>query len=421
MLSVSEYVISIIESPSLFVSIVLAMGMLFVLVNKLAFGKFINGLFGLEFSTLFVSSVIVHLYFIKAIVLTRLIHYFFIEGIVFTFIILFYKNILKRKNEFKECLDFFFNKHSLIPIIVFCILIFVNLLSVPWNGESRIEFQTNYWFSFLRPLLTLFYPLLALGFYVHLHNNRNKMALGYLFLLIIYSVSSGSKASFLIALTAWFFVYRDIYNANSYERFKRNFYFIVLAILGAGINLAMLDIDMFGLYERLISFGDAAIMLYQANDPTLTCSSQSYFSLMYRGLARLFGDTSAMNIDTLFGYALSIDFYGENTFTGPNARLGPYVLCAFPGWSVILFMIMFLFYILILNGLLTAKKLFLKTEIRLALTIPFVISSINGYMIDYNQGVSDITFSIIFYGFMMLYSILLMGTKPIKNIRGQFE
>jgi len=379
------------------------------------FGKFINGLFGMEFSLLFVASVVVHLYVINAIVGSRLIHYLLVEGSVFYLLIIFYKRILKRKNEFRLSLDYFFNKYSSIPALIICLAIVVNVFFVPWNGDSRIGFQTNYWFSLLRPLITLFYPLLVIGFFVHLHNKNKKLAFFHLFLIILYSISAGSKASFLLALITWFLVYRDIYNPNSLGMLRDHWPLVVIGAFGAIINLAVLNVDLIKVIGRLISYGDAAIMLYQAHDPTLACSNLSYLALMHRGLARLFGDSGATNIDTLFGFALSIEFYGSNTFTGPNARLGPYVLCAFPGWSIILFALMFILYILMLNSLLTSKKLFMKKELRLALSLPFVISSINGYMVDYNKGASDMTFVVLFYGFLFIYSVMVLASKPHNN------
>lgn len=415
-MSVYDYILSVTNSPSLFLIILIGITLSTAALNKLIFGTFVNGVFGVQFSFFFVASVVVHLYAIGAITESRLFHYLVVEVTVFFVLIFFYKRILERKKkELISSLDYYFNKHSATPAMVILLAILVNFLFVPWGGESRIEFQTNYWFSLLRPLITLFYPLLAFGFYVHLHNENKKLATLYLIIIILYSISAGSKASFLITLTIWFFVYRDIYNPNSLRMLKKYSSLALLTIIGAIINLTVLDVDLLKILERLISFGDAAIMLYQASDPTSACSNLSYFSLMHRGLARIFGDPSAVDIDTLFGFALSLEFYGENTFTGPNARVGPYVLCAFPNWSIILFLLMFTIYILMLNTLLTSKRLLMKTKKRLALSLPFVISSINGYMIDYNQGASDMTFIMLFFGFLVVYGIMMNASSPHRK------
>lgn len=404
------------DSPTTFLAIFFSLICLIIFFNKIAFGKFLNGMIGTEFSLLFVASVVIHLYLSHLTTSEKLIQYLLVEGTIFISLAFFYKSIIRKRDYIRYCLDYFFEKHKFIPVIVIFIAITVNVLMVPWDGESRIEYQTNYWFTLLRPLITLFYPILVIGFFVHLQNECNRLAVLYLFVIILYSISAGSKASFLIALMIWFFVYRDIYNPNTSGILRKNIPLMLVASLGAIINLAVLDVDLLKVVERLISFGDSAIMLYQAQDPTLACTNLSYLSLMHRGLARVIGDPSAVNIDTLFGFALSIEFYGANTFTGPNARVGPYALCAFPGFSIILFALMFIIYLTMLNALLDFRRILIKTELRIALSLPFVISSINGFMTDYNQGASDISFIILLLIAFVIYSGMVQSCKTIyKN------
>jgi hypothetical protein len=149
-----------------------------------------------------------------------------------------------------------------------------------------------------------------------------------------------------------------------------------------------LDVSAADVYDRFFLFGEPIFLTYFSDRPTAACENVSTFASMHRGWARLAGDPSATNIDTLFGFALMIEAVGVNTFTGPNARLSAYALCNFADERIVLCAIVVLAY---LGLMLLVFSLALKRPKLLSILYPFFLVSLAGASQDFNLIMQDIT------------------------------
>jgi hypothetical protein len=131
----------------------------------------------------------------------------------------------------------------------------------------------------------------------------------------------------------------------------------------------------------------------------------STFASMHRGWARLAGDSSATNIDTLFGFALMIEAVGVNTFTGPNARVSAYALCNFADERILLCAVVIFVY---LGLLLRVASRCLNRPRLLAVVYPFALVSLSGASQDFNLIMQDITLFFV----LLLLLVLIPVSKP---------
>jgi len=130
-------------------------------------------------------------------------------------------------------------------------------------------------------------------------------------------------------------------------------------------------------------------MVYYSDDPTAAASGVSTFAKIHRGAAKVLGDKSAADVDTLFGFALSRLHYGANTFTGPNAQLSSYMLCNYSGWDNLIGLASILGYLAIVAWFCNA--VLYRRETETVMLLPFAIVSLNSFSQDYYQGMSDVT------------------------------
>ena len=176
-------------------------------------------------------------------------------------------------------------------------------------------------------------------------------------------------------------------------------------MLAGFIALNRLNVSALDLVERFIKTGESTIMVYFSADPTEACKDVSLFAAVHRGIAKFFSDSSALNIDTLFGFALSTIDYGDHFFTGPNAQIGSYMLCNYSYFYNIIGIATILAYFSIVR-VFSNKVVYSKYNLPIIL-FPLVITSINAFAQDYYQGISDITLifiiSILFFIFMVVY------------------
>ena len=125
-------------------------------------------------------------------------------------------------------------------------------------------------------------------------------------------------------------------------------------------------------------------MVYASPNPTAACSGNSILANFHRGLGRVFGDESSLRFDTLYGIALSNIYYGEGSTTGPTARIGAYVYCAYPGYSVLLFILIVFAFILAARLIgricLHSGKLFSALGASILSSIFFALQDYNGMM-----------------------------------------
>ena len=408
-ITVAEYVISTFTSPETFIGIFILVSGAFALMNKIAMKKYVCGLVNLQFSTIIVISVTINLYLDGFLVVERLLHLLLVEGLLSIGVLWFYRGII-RIEDLQNNLIKFYNNHTWLWLFPVILLILMNFLNVV-DGRSRIEFQTNYWFSFVRPFSSLCYPILILGIYVNIFLKRYSYSTAFLLVALLSSISSGSKGAFIISIISWYFVYRDIFKFPLMKLNTQTISFLLLCLGGAGFNLVSANVGLMGVIERIVSYGDATILLYQAADPALACADQSSLSLIHRGLARLLGDPTALDNGTLFGFSVSEIFYGGHNYTGPNARIGAYTLCAFPGFSVVYMFIIYIGYFALLTTLIYWTFDGLSRYKLVGIFTPFIIASLMASLVDYNRVMSDVTF--IFIGYLCVIAYLVIPKRRI--------
>lgn len=362
-----------------------------VLVPTLFGVKWLNGLLFAQITLIFNTITIIAGLSTAAIPVERGFHFFVVEFAFLLAMYAMYGRLIRHRAKVLDALQCFFDGQGAIPFICFVALIAVfNFLVTPTDGTSRIEYMTGEWFSLLKPFIQLATPLSYLGVFILLLNKRRRR-LGYVLLAIavLSNVMTGSKASFAFSLFTAFLVLRDL-SIDPKLQIRRADKLKLSLFVAATVSLALtrLDVSAADVYDRFFLFGEANILTYFSDRPTAACENVSTFASMHRGWARLAGDPSATNIDTLFGFALTIEAVGVNTFTGPNARLSAYALCNFADERIVLCAIVVLAYLglMLLVFLLSQSRPWL-----LAIVYPFFLVSLAGASQDFNLIMQDIT------------------------------
>lgn len=321
----------------------------------------------------------------------RVTHFFLIEFSFLIAILSVYRAVLKRRVEVLAALQRFFDGNGAYWLTGFiAMLTTFNVILTPDDGSSRISYMTESWFSLLKPFIQVATPLSYLGVFLLLLNRRRK-PLGYVLLTIsiLANMATGSKASFLLALAFAYLAVRDLTAGRRIAMTKLERTVIAgITVLAALFALSRLAVSPQDLIDRFLLYGEATILTYFAQDPTAACSNLSLFASMHRGWARLAGDPTALDIDTLFGFALMIQEAGVNTFTGPNARLSAYFLCNFPETKFIFGAIVVVGYLMLIR--LTFARAVPRSLI-CALFYPFLLVSLHGSSQDFNLIMQDIT------------------------------
>jgi len=318
-------------------------------------------------------------------------HFVVIEFSFWIAILHVYKLILRKKTVVLAALKHLFAGSGAYYITSFMgIIALFNYIQQRTDGLSRIGYMTEDWFSVIKPFIQVATPLSYIGVFLLLLNHRRRL-LAYILLLfsILASVFTGSKASFVLSLAFAFLAVRDLAPVHRIvlSRFERVFLLIIVVSTALYI-LNSMSVTANDLLDRFIYFGEANMLTYFTPDPTAACANVSIFARMHRGWARLLGDATALDIDTLFGFALMIQAIGVNALTGPNARISAYFVCNFPDiYFVFGFAVVFAYLVLI-------RATFLKTiknPIIIALYYPFVLRSLHESSQDFNLIMQDIT------------------------------
>jgi hypothetical protein len=171
-------------------------------------------------------------------------------------------------------------------------------------------------------------------------------------------------------------------------RYSDHWKLVFVAIPFALFALARLEVTPSDVADRFLLFGEATILTYFSDTPTEACRDVSTLASMHRGVARALGDTSANDIDTLFGFALTKLHTGVNTFTGPNGRFSAYVLCNFPGAKYSLAWVVVGIYFGLIAWLLRRS---LRRRLHLAVVYPYIVTSFGLASQDFNLIMADIT------------------------------
>jgi len=373
----------------------------------------LNYLTGLIFAqmTLFFNAVpIISGLDTQAIDIGRGIHFFIIEFSFLALVFAAYRQLLVHRVRILMASRTLFDGRGTFYLSAFVVAMAIfNYLLTPTDGSSRIEYMTDAWFSLFKPMIQIATPLSYFGVFLLLLNSKRRF-LGYLLLIVVIggNVALGSKASFVFGLITAFLALRDLIGTTQlpirYRDGWKLLFFITISIIFA---LGRLDVSIGNILDRFFLFSDATILTYFSDHPTAACENVSTFASMHRGWARLLGDSSAVNIDTLFGFALTIQELGVNTYTGPNARLSAYILCNFSDERIILGAFVVVIYIwlmaLLVKGLLSRPML-------LAMIYPYLVTSLGIASQDFNLIMQDIT---IFVGLILAVLFLnSIKTKP---------
>ncbi len=406
----SDYIFDVLDNLRL-IKIFFIIYPLLLIVNWLIFRKVFNGLIVLVFASAIVFSVFIDLCYNNVIDNYRLLYFIFSDFLLYIVILFIYKNILStiNKQQLLLIVKNFNDKYFLIVVIWLIFGIFINLQNVSWDGGSRIAFQTARWYSFFRMISVFINPIVGLLLIYNLYNNNKSKLLILLLLTIFISASAGSKSGFVFSFVMSFLLYNDLINITHKLKPKIYIPLVLFIIFAAILNFIFIGVDSDKIFERLVHYAEATIMVFPSKNPCLVCEKQSFIALLHRGFGRLFNDPSSLEDNNLFGFALSSVFYGGETMTGPNARIGAYSICAFPGIKIIILYSIFIIfgainYILI--KITERKKSFIYIS-----SLLIVIDTLQHFILDYNVAMSNLTLIIFIYLFLILSFILRFDLK----------
>jgi hypothetical protein len=360
--------------------------------------RYINALFVAQFFAVFNAVPIISGYFSGLVPKYLVFQFIFSESVFLMGIMFAYSIILNQMKLYFQDIDKLVDIKT-IYVLIFCSLLFAifNYIFTPQDGSSRIGYQTNYWYSFIKPIYQISTPASFFISFILILNNRYKISAYILLALnILASIASGSKGAFIMQALTAFLIIRD---ANAFTNYKFSKFDLIAAtsslIVALVLTLDRLQVSFSDLIYRILLFGEPTLMTYYAPSPTSACENLTTFAKMHRGWARALGDPSAMNIDTLFGYAWNIQYFGTNTFTGPNARFGAYMACNFPGLSIIIGLLVSAIYLsLIAISARSAKR----RPGMLVIIYPFCIYSLIASGQDFNILMQDINILLLFIG-----------------------
>lgn len=375
-----------------------------------------SGIFFAQYTLIINTLPIVSGFHTDSLSLERVLFFIGIEFGYLTAIILIYKGILKKRLFYLHTLERFYKgKYGTFLILFFIALAVFNWINVPTDGASRIGFMTSRWYSLIKPAIEIVTPAGYLGIFLLMRHKKHRAQGIFLLLAVIASsIFSGSKAGFITSLGSAFLLTSDL--KRRFDTVLKNRTKIIIGTLAVSlmfVAFSRLETTPAHLFRRFFLTADATIMVYFSDNPTEAGENVSMFAKMHRGFARLAGDKSAQNIDTLFGYALNKIRLGKNTFTGPNARIGAYFLCNFQNLTIIFGLITVVTYLLLTKSSLicTAHNTWLT-----ALIFPFVIKSLGITSQDFNVLMMFITYSILITAIGMT-SLSLTRIKRLERER----
>lgn len=394
-----SYFLSQIENPLHWLMLFSLSLLFYFAMSWFIVGKPINGMSGNVISCAIIGASVLDLFGKSEITLESFFHFLFVDVLTTLLVFFLYKksvDVIRRQGNILEIVKIsvkYFWLFLAISIITFMVS-YLNVDSA--SGDSRIVFQNERWYSIVRMYTAFFDPIMSILLFVYIRARRYRLALTLLFFTIAASIVSGSKSGFIITQINALLIYRDLFSITKHEQSAIS-KIIIFGALVAFLNLLNMNTDITKILIRLGSYGESTIMVYAMPEPTLACENNSMISNLHRGLGRILGDEGSLRFDTLFGIALSNIFYGKDSSTGPNARIGAYVYCAFPGWLIILFASLMTMYILFLwrvFRLLLRSGSFFKT-----IGTPFFAFSIQS-IFDYNVMASSLTALILMGGFL---------------------
>ncbi len=388
----------------------------YLFVNRLISGKFINGLFvSLIFPNSIIGAVVFDLFLKSEVPFAVIFHYLFINLLLTSVVILLYKRAIvlaNRKSDINTSLKIAVNYYWLLMALTIfnIIMFFLNVDSS--SGAGKITFQDAQWYSFVRLFTTFIGPFSILAIFLFITGHHYWRAFGLLSLYILSSILSGSRSGFIFVIIGGLLVYRDLFGIPKNDVFLLKKIVIAISFIGL-INFYYMGMDFEKIMVRLLFTAEDSIMVYASPEPTLACASNSQLSNIHRGIARLAGDTGALNFDTLYGIALSNIFYGEGSTTGPTATIGAYVYCAYPGWLIVVFAIIVSIYLALLWFIF--RLLIYTSDFFKVFGVPLFLYSVVHAATDYNNMMSAITGLIILMGVVLIRNVIHNCCSKARN------
>lgn len=372
--------------------------------------KTINALVFAQMTLVFNAVTVIAGYHADMVDASRTLHFFFNEFAFLALTCYAYRQVLRHRERVVVSITAFFSGRGAVWLTRFMGLVALfYFVVVPTDGESRIAYMTAGWFSLLKPFLQIASPLAFMGVIVMLMlPARRKMGFVLLFVTLAANVFTGSKASFLFALATALLALRDL---SMYKRLRLRradlWKLGAIAVPLTVFALARLEVGPADVAARFLLFGEATILTYFSDTPTEACQDVSTLASMHRGVARVLGDASANDIDTLFGFALTKLHLGINTFTGPNGRLSAYMICNFPGAKLMLGWLVVGIYFGLM-ALLFRRAL--RRPLHMAIVYPYIVTSYGFASQDFNLIMADITLAV----------LLLLTTIPLAPPRKRY-
>jgi hypothetical protein len=366
-------------------------GALGMAVNYIFLGRYVSGLIFLQTSFVFNTAIVLFGSATRAISFYRVAHFFFYELTVVIGVYWVYRRILRNRALILRRIQ------QLNPATIAALLVSFNFVMfglyvifvIDSDGSSRIEFMTASWFSYFRPAMSILGPLSFFFPIYLLDRGRRSLPILIVGATAVSSIASGSKGALVFGLISAWLVYEDLKGARlAIPKALRGVLLVALA-LSSAFALQRLDVGLSELAQRFVRFGESTIMVYYADDPATAAAGVSTIAKIHRGAAKLLGDMSAVDVDTLFGFALSREDNGAHNFTGPNAQISSYMLCNYSGWQNLIGVASVFGYLAIVSWF---TEHFIRRQMAgSALLLPFIVASLNDFLQDYYQGMSDVT------------------------------
>jgi hypothetical protein len=399
------------------VSLFLA-GLIGIGLNYIFLRKYTSGLIYVQISFAFNTAIILFGWWNGNVTLFHVAHYFIYEMTVVVGVYWVYRQILKGNARLFESLQKM-NVGTVSALLVMynvAISLMVIKYVVGIGGASRIGYMTAPWFSFVRPIMFILDPLSCL-FSIYLFD-RGKRILPALILAstVIASILGGSKASYLYGVLIMLLFYEDLKGGPLVIPKALKSALVIGLCVSAVVTLARLNENATSMETRLVLTGESTIEVYYSDDPTAAASGVSTLAKIHRGVAKVLGDSSANDPDTLFGYALNRVEYGANTFTGPNAAIASYMLCNYSGWENLIGFASIFGYLAIVSwfydifiyrhGQATPRLIYL----------PFLVTSLYNFPQEYNHGMSDLTLICILALSFAWISLAVVASQGVRSI-----
>ena len=409
---------SIADHLLVYLASLLLAGLMGIGLNYIFLRRYVSGLMFLQISVVFNTAIILFGWTIGAVSLFRVVHFFFYQWTAVIGIYWIYRRILQnRARTFLRLSQF--NVTAVSALLVSFNLIMFGLffcLVVQNEGASRIEFMTAAWFSFFRPVMSILTPL---SFFVPLYLldcGHRLVPLSILGSSVMSNIASGSKASFVLGVIGSLLLYEELKGARLVLSRALRWFLLIAMSLSAVLALERLDVNLVALAERFVRFGESTIMVYYADDASAAASGVSTLAKVHRGVAKFVGDRSAADVDTAFGFALSREDNGAHNFAGPNAAISSYMLCNYSGWENLIGLASIFGYLAVVTWFI--ERCVHRQGAWGVLLLPFAVASLNGFVQDYYQGMSDVTLMLIAILASAWIGVTTFACRSVRSAHG---